>query len=136
MAKYLSTKDDSIGAKELPNGKILVARKIEGRNVLEVLEDPQEIADIIDKILPVAQHIIQALKDFFNNIFQRFPSVIVERGNNYVFTLQPAPFKAIDKVFYMNADDPTDRLYEFEHKHMGKAKNMLYKALKETGYLK
>jgi hypothetical protein len=36
----------------------------------------------------------------------------------------------------MNADDPTDVIFAFEHKHMGKAKNMLYKALKETGYVK
>ena len=134
--KYYNTKDDSIGAKEIAEGKILVARKIEGRNVLEILEDPQEIADIVDKVLPVLQHVIQSLKDFFQNIFQRFPSVIREQGNNYVFTIQPAPFKAIDKVFYMNADDPTDRKFEFEHKHLGKAKNMLYKALKAANYLR
>ena len=134
MAKYYNTKDDSLGAKEISEGKMIIARQIGGRNVLEIIEDPQQIADLIDKILPVLGHVLQALKDFFQNIFQRFPSVIVERGNNYIFTLQPAPFKAIDKVFYMNADDPTDVIFYVEAQNMGKAKNELHKALKGAGY--
>jgi len=133
MAKYVSTKDDSLGGEVLPNGKVRIARKINGRNVIEIVE---QTSDIIDEVLPLAQHIIQALKDFFQNIFCRFPTVIVERGNNYIYTLQPAPFKAIDRVFYMNVDDPTDRIFEFENKAMGKAKNELHKALKAAGYVR
>ena len=132
MAKYVMTTDDSIGGKLLGNGKVLVAKVIEGRNVVEIIE---ETSDIIDKVAPVLQHIINTLRDFFQNIFQRFPSVIVENGQNYIFTLQPSLGKGIDKAFYMSAIDPESRIYEFEGERMGKVKNDLYKALKATGYV-
>ena len=136
MAKFYNTTDDSIGAKELKNGKVLIARKIEGRNVLEILEDPQQIADILDKVLPVLKHIMQQLRDFFQSIFQRFPSVIRERDHNYIFTLQPCPGDGICKVFYMAQDDPYERIFECEHKYMGKAKSMLFKELKKANYVR
>ncbi len=133
MRKFVATTDDSIGAELLGNGKARVAREIEGRKVVEIIE---ETSDIIDEALPILQHIIQQLKDFFNAIFNRFPCVIVEKGNNYVFTEQRAPWKAIDRVFYMNADDGNDKIFEFEAPTIGKARNLLYKQLKQSRYVK
>lgn len=136
MAKYYNTTDDSIGAKELKEGTFVVARKIGGRNVIEIIDDVEKVAELIDKITPVLQQIVQALKDFFFNLIQRMPSTIIVNGNVYNYTIQPAPFNAIDKVFYLNDVDSEDRIFEFEHKHLGKAKDMLVKALKEEGYIK
>lgn len=133
MAKFVSTKDDSLGGKLLDNGKVLIARDIDGRKVVEIVE---ETADIIDKLLPLAQHIIEALKNFFNNIFQRFPHVIIVNGANYVFTIQPAHgIKSPDKVFYMSTDDRNDILFFQEAPTLGKAKNQLFKELKSEGYV-
>jgi hypothetical protein len=133
MAKFVSTKDDSLGGKVLDNGKVLVARKIDGRKVVEVLD---ETADIIDKALPLAQHIIQALINFFNDIFQRFPHVIVVDGVNHVFTIQPARgIKANDRVFYQSTDDANDVLFFKEAPTMGQAKKQLFQELKSKGYV-
>lgn len=135
MAKYYNTTDDSIGAVEIKEGVLVVARKIDNRTIIEIVEDAEQIASLIDKIAPVLQKIIQAIKDFFFNIIQRMPSTIIVDGNVYNYTIQPAPFKAIDRVFYMSELDG-DRIFEYEHKHIGKAKRMLIQALKSEGYIK
>jgi hypothetical protein len=141
MAKYFDTKDDSIGAKLNHKGEYVVARMAGGVKLIEKLnpediEDAKKIADIIiTEALPLAQKVINAIKDFFQGIFQRFPPAIIIQGDTYRYTIQPNPFKGVDRVFYMSETYGEDRAFEFEDKHLGKAKNMLFKALKEEGYL-
>jgi hypothetical protein len=129
---YVNTTDDSIGAKLLGNGKALVAREINGTKVVEIINETNEI---IDQVAPVLKQIINKLVDFFNSIFHRFPTVIKVEGKNYIFTIQPAPFKAIDKVFYLCEDDPNYRLFEHEGKNLPEAKRGLRKELKDLGYM-
>lgn len=132
MAKYVNTTDDSIGAKLLGDGKALVAREINGTKVVEIINETNEI---IDQVAPVVTQIINKLVDFFNSIFHRFPTVIVVEGMHYVFTEQKAPFKAIDKVFYLCEEDPNYRLFEHEAQNMPTAKRALRKELKSMGYM-
>lgn len=126
------TTDESLGAKLIGDGKALVAREVNGRKFVEIIE---ETSDIIDKALPIVQHIIQQLVDFFNSVFCRFPTVIVLDGQNYIFTIQPSPFKGIDKVFYMNEEDKNDIIFEHEDTRLPRAKKELRKELKSLGYL-
>ena len=136
MTQYVNTTDDSLGARIISEDKIAVARVIDDSNVLEIIEDAEMIKNLIDKALPILEHVLKALIDFFSSVFNPFPTVIVVGGQNYVFTEQRAPFKAIDRVFYMNAEDGNDILYMFEDKHMQKARRELRKELKSLGYLK
>lgn len=136
MAKYVNTKDDSLGARILSDDKIAVARIIDDRKVVEIIEGAEQIKQIIDTAIPILDHIIKALIDFFSSIFNPFPCVIVLDGQNYVFTEQKAPFKAIDRVFYMNQDEKNDIKFMFEAQHMPKAKRELRKELKSLGYIK
>jgi transcriptional regulator of heat shock response len=132
MGKYVNTKDESLGAKLLENGKALVAREVNGKKVVEIID---QTSDILDQALPIVQKIIQQLVDFFNSVFHRFPTVIVVEGKNYIFTTQPAPFKAIDRVFYLCEEDPNYRMFEHEGKNLYQAKQQLRKELKSLGYL-
>ena len=135
MIQYVNTKDDSLGARIINDDKIAVARIIEGKRVIEIIEDANQIKDIIDKALPILQHILQALIDFFRS-FNPFPTVIVVDGNNYFYTEQKAPFKALDSVFYMNNEDKNDIILRYESPYMPKAKRELKKELKDLGYIK
>ena len=132
---YVSTTDDSLGARIISKDKIAVARIIEGKKVIEIIEGAEQIKDIIDAALPILQHILQDLIDFFRS-FNPFPTVIVIDGENYFYTEQKAPFKAIDKVFYMNDYDKNDVKFVYEAPHMQKAKRELKKELKALGYIK
>ena len=136
MAQYVNTTDDSLGARIISEDKIAVARVIEGKNVIEIIENAEMIKNLIDKALPILEHILKALIDFFSSLCNPFPTVIVVSGKNYVFTEQKAPFKAIDKVFYMNAEDGNDIIHMYEAPHMPKAKRELKKELKSLGYIK
>ena len=124
MGKYVNTTDESLGAKLLDNGKALVAREVNGKKVVEIIDQTSEI---LDQALPVLEEIIKKLINFFNSVFHRFPTVIVIDGQNFVFTQQPSPFKGIDKVFYLCEEDPHYR--EFEHE--GKSMYLAKKGLKE-----
>jgi hypothetical protein len=132
MAKYVMTKDGSIGGKLVGDDKVLVATVIDGQKVVEIVEIT---SDIIDQVAPVLTKIIRALQDFFNSVFHRFPTVIKVNGKNYVFTEQKAPFKAIDRVFYMNNEDKNDILFKHEAQQMPQAKKELRKELKSMGYM-
>ena len=132
MKQYVATKDDSIGGILLDNGKVLIAKKVNGRKVVEIIE---QTSDIIEKVLPIAKKIIAAIQDFLNSIFFRFPCVIVQDKKTYVFTMQPAPFKAIDRVFYMNELDRNDIIYLCEDERMVSAKASLRNTLKGLGYI-
>jgi hypothetical protein len=133
--KYVSTTDDSLGARFINDDKIAVARLIEGKRVIEIIEDAEQIKGIIDKALPILQHILQALIDFFRS-FNPFHTVLVIDGKNYIYTEQKAPLKAIDSVFYMNDDDKNDIIFRYDAIHMQKAKKELKKELKTLGYIK
>lgn len=134
--KYVSTKDDSIGARIISENKIAVARIIEGKRVIEIIEGAENIKNIIDKAIPIVQHILQALIDFFRS-FNPFPTVIVRDGKNFMFTQQFAPHKAIDAVFYMWQDGTEcEIIFRYEAPHMQKAKRELKKELKSLGYIK
>lgn len=134
--KYVSTTDDSIGARFINDEKIAVARVIEGKRVIEIIEDADKIKDIVDKVLPILEHILQALIDFFRS-FNPFHTVLVIDGRNYVYTEQKAPFKAIDSVFYMwQEGNECDIRFRYEAPHMQKAKRELKKELKSLGYIK
>ena len=130
--KYVSTKDDSIGGKLIGDGRVLIARMINGKKFVEIID---EASDIIDKVLPVLGHILQSLIDFFNSVFHRFPTVIVQSGENYVYTIQPSPFKGVDKVFYMNEENKNDIIFEHENPNLPTAKRELRKELKALGYM-
>jgi len=136
MIKYVNTKDDSIGARIINDEKIAVARVIEGKRVIEIIEDVDQIKDIVDKALPIVQHILQALIDFFRS-FNPFHTVIRVNDRDYVYTEQKAPFKAIDSVFYMwQEGNECDIIFRYEAPHMQKAKRELKKELKSLGYIK
>lgn len=140
MAKYFNTKDNSLGAMKNSKGEFILAYKEGNSKIIKkldptIIDDAKQIADIIEQAVPVAQSIINTLIDFFKGILQRFPTAIIIQDDVYRFTIQPAPFKDIDRVFYQSETDKNDFRFYFEHKHLGKAKNMLYKALKEEGYL-
>jgi len=133
--KYISTTDDSIGARIINENKIAVARLIQGKRVIEIIEDADQIKEIVDKAIPIVQHILQALIDFFRS-FNPFHTVIVIDGKNYIYTEQKAPFKAIDSVFYMNDEDKNDIKFRYDAIHMQKAKRELKKELKALGYIR
>lgn len=132
MPKYVSTKDGSIGGKLLDNGKVLVATKVNGTKVVEIVE---LVDDIIDQTLPIARNILKALQDFFNDVLHRFPPVIKVAGIEYVFTVQPAPWKAIDRMFYQSTLDANDQMFKHEGETKGECRKKLRKELKEYGYM-
>lgn len=133
MRKFVPTTDDSLGGMLIGDNKIVTATIIEGRKVVEILEATKEQ---LENILPLAATIIKQLREFFNSIFNRFPCVIKVGDIHYIFTEQKAPWKAIDKIFYMNSEDGNDKIMEFDATTMGAAKLQLFKALKERGYVK
>ena len=133
MAKYVMTKDGSIGGKLIGDDKVLVASKINGRTVVEIVE---VTADIIDQVAPVLTKIIRALQNFFNSIAPRFPCAIKVAEVEYTLTMQRTPFKGLDRIFYMNNENKEDVLYFHEAETMPQAKAALRKELKEYGYVK
>jgi len=130
--KFVPTTDNSIGGMLIEGNKVVTATIIDGRKVVEIIE---ATAEQLDNILPLAAKIIQQLKEFFRSLFNRFPCVIVEGGVSYVLTEQPAPWKGIDRVFYMSIVDQNDCIYMEEAQSMTKAKNEMFKALKVKGYV-
>jgi hypothetical protein len=136
MAKYVNTKDDSLGAKVLDNGTAIVARLIDGRKHVEIIEDLKEVEKIIGDVLPIAEKIWQMLVEFFNSVFNKFPTIIKIGGEEYIFTEQRSPGKGIDRVFYMNALDRGDALqFMHENQRIGKARRALRDELKELGII-
>jgi hypothetical protein len=140
MAKYFNTTDNSIGAKLNHKGEYVLAYKEGSKRTIKkldptIIDDAKEIANLIEQAVPVAQNIINMLANFFRGIIQRFPTEIIIQEDVYRYTIQPAPFGTIDRVFYQSDTDKNDFRFYFEHKHLGKAKNMLYKALKNEGYV-
>ena len=134
MSKYVSTTDSSIGALLLDDGKLVIARKIDNLNVVEIIEDLEKVKELIDKITPVIGQIYRTLVDFFSSIINPFPSVIIQNGVSYRFTEQKAPWKAIDFVFYMSEDG--EQIFKHEDSRMPRAKRELRKELKDYGYIK
>ena len=130
--KFVATTDDSIGGMLIDGNKVVTATVIDGRKVVEIIEATE---DQLKNILPGLSSIYNQLKEFFMSLFNRFPCAIVEGGNTYILTEQPAPFKGIDRVFYMNDADKNDCIYMEEAVSMTKAKNELFKALKVKGYV-
>jgi len=136
MAKYVATKDDdSIGAKLLDDETAVIAKMIDGRKVVEIIKGAEKVNEVIDKALPIVSEILQKLADFFNSIFHRFPTVIIMDGVSYVYTIQPSPFKGIDRVFYMSTEDKNDILFLHEDPKLPRAKKELRKELKQFGYI-
>jgi len=130
--KFVATTDNSIGGMLIDGKKVVTATIIDGRKVVEIIE---ATAEQLENILPMLSSIVQQLKEFFRSIFNRFPCAIVEDGITYVLTEQPAPWKGIDRVFYMSTIDKNDCIYMEEEPSMTKAKNELFKALKVKGYV-
>lgn len=131
---YVKTKDDTIGAK-WEKDKLITAKIIEQRKVVELIEDPEIIKQIIDVSIPVIGELLSILISFFSSVLNPFPCIIAIEGKNYVLTMQKAPLKAIDKIFYMNEEDKNDIIFPFEGQTMQKAKNQLKKELKNLGYI-
>jgi hypothetical protein len=132
MARYVSTKDNSIGAKLIGNGKALIAKEINGDKVVEIISDTNEV---LGEILPALGEIARKIEDFILSLMMRFPEVIIFEGMHYVYTQQPKRFKGIDKVFYLCEEDPNQRMFEHEAERLPQAKRSLRKELKDLGYL-
>ena len=134
--KFVNTKDDSVGGMLHPDGKLSVVNVVDGLKTVEIIEDLEKVKDLVDQAVPVIGQILRTLIDFFSSIVNPFPPVIVQNGKNFRFTMQKAPWGAIDKVFYMNDEDKNETIYIHEAKQMSVARRELRKELKEVGYTK
>jgi hypothetical protein len=139
MAVIRETADNSLGAISMGKGKSLKIWLEDGRRVVQLVDDAME--DILD-IMPEVESVWHNIKSLFDNMFNsRFPCVIIHEGSDYIYTIQPAPWKGIDKVMYLNTEKGElhwtfDYLFMHEHANLQEAKNMLYRELKERGYAK
>lgn len=140
MGKFVLTTDSSIGGYQHKNGNLVLFKKINDLNVVEVIEDIEKVKELIEKAAPILGQIWQTLVDLYMSIVEPFPPVIskVIDGETvyYRFTEQRSRGKAIDFVFYMNTIDRNDVIYEHHHEYMPKAKKALKKQLREEGYKK
>jgi hypothetical protein len=134
--KFVNTKDDSVGGMLHDDGKLSVMNVIDGFKTVEIIEDLEKVKDLIDTSLPIIQEILRALQSFFSSIANPFPPVIKQNDNYYKFTMQKAPWEAIDKIFYMNDENKNDIIYVHEAKTMAAARRELRKELKGLGYIK
>ena len=133
--KFVNTTDDSIGGMLHPDGKLTVATVIDGVNAVEIIEDLEKVKDLVEGAAPIASKILQAIVNIFSSICQPFPPVIIQNGKHYRWTIQKAPWGAIDRMFYMEVDTKEVILYH-EHKTIGGVRGELRKELKEYGYIK
>jgi len=134
--KFVNTTDDSIGGMLHPDGKLSVVTVIDGLQTVEIIEDLEKVKDLVDKAIPVIGQILKTLIDFFSSIVNPFPPVIKQGDKYFRFTMQKAPWSAIDKVFYMNDEDKNEIIFIHEAKQMSIARRELRKELKEYGYIK
>lgn len=134
--KFVNTTDDSIGGMLHPDGKLSVVKVIDGLNTVEIIEDIEKVKELVELSIPVIQEIIRALTNFFSSIVNPFPPVIIQNGKYYRWTMQKAPWAALDRVFYMNDEDKNDIIFYHEAKQMPAARRELRKELKDYGYIK
>lgn len=134
--KFVNTKDESIGGMLHDDGKLSVVNIIDGIKTVEIIEDLEKVKELIDTALPVIDHILRTLVSFFSSIANPFPPVIKQGDKYFKFTMQKAPWEAIDKVFYMNDEDKNECIYIHEAKTMAAARRGLRLELKELGYIK
>jgi hypothetical protein len=134
------TGDDSLGAVLMDGGKCLKIWEEKGKRIVELVDEA--VDDILD-IMPEVENVWNKIKGLFENIWNgRFPCVIRKDGNDYVYTIQPAPWKGIDKVMYQYAGkDHTgnwfyEALFAHESPSLQEAKNALYREIKAAGYTK
>ena len=135
MAKYVNTTDDSLGAKILDDGTAIVARLIDGKKHIEIVENVKDIEKIIGDLLPIAERVWQMLVDFFRSVTYKFPTMIKQGDEEYIYTEQPSPGKGIDRVFYMNELDKDDIIFIHKHERIGKARRSLRNEFKELGII-
>jgi len=133
--KLVNTKDDSKGGMLHPDGKLTVATVIDGVNAVEIIEDLDKVKDLIEGAAPIIGKALQAIINVFSSICQPFPPIILQNGKKYRWTIQKAPWGAIDRMFYMEEDTKEIIMYH-EHKTIGGVRRELRKELKDYGYIR
>lgn len=138
MGKFVLTTDSSIGGYHHKDGKLVLFRKINDLNVVEVIEDIEKVKELIEKAAPLFGQIWQIIEDMFNSIIEPFPPVIKQDVDGediyYRYTEQKAKGKALDYVFYMSEDG--HQIFKHEDARMPRAKKGLRYELKDYGYIK
>ena len=120
-------KSNVLGGKISNNGKnVIVASVEDGLKVIEIIERTlPQIGDIIER----GADIFNELKQFFDDLFNKMPHVIIVDGVRYRYTEQKAGGKALDIVRYQGELDANLVLIEIKEPRMIKARNEMYEQL-------